>query len=48
MNTKDWWEKYHAYEWVHVGINGIEQTKYFADVLLNNLDQELTKILSQE
>ncbi len=41
MNTRDWWEKYHAYEWVNVGINGIEQTKYFADVLLGNLDIEL-------
>ena len=41
MNTRDWREKYHAYDWVNVGINGIEQTKYFADVLLGNLDIEL-------
>ena len=30
-NSKDWWEKEHSYNWVNVGINGIEQTEYFAD-----------------
>lgn len=40
-NSKDWWETEHSYNWVNTGINGIEQTKYFADTLLNNLPMKL-------
>lgn len=40
-NSKGWWEKEHSYNWVNVGINGIQQTQYFADVLLSNLPIKL-------
>ena len=37
INTLDWWEKYFENDWVNTGINGIEQTKYFAKMLIKNI-----------
>jgi 2-polyprenyl-3-methyl-5-hydroxy-6-metoxy-1,4-benzoquinol methylase len=36
-NTLEWWEKTFEHDWVHTGINGIEQTRYFMQMLINNL-----------